>query len=235
MILKEGRNCWRMAAVERAAFLIDGADYFEAFAEAARQARNAIYIAAWDIDSRTDLLRRPPVERSDSRLGNLLNALVKESSDLRVYILAWDFPMLYVRERELLPVINLGWKSHRRINFQLDGQHPIGGSQHQKIVVIDDAAAFCGGIDLTKNRWDTPEHRLNDPRRKCSDGKLYPRGTGGFVQGPLAICNRQKSSAGQRRAQPHLARISQPLGNGNPHRHRADLAGLQGPGGSLRN
>jgi len=172
-ILREGRNCWRIAAAKRAAFLIDGADYFEALAEAARQARHAIYIAAWDIDSRTDLLRRPPVARSDSRLGDLLNALVKQSSDLKVYILAWDFPMLYARERELLPVINLPWKRHRRIHFQFDDQHPIGGSQHQKIAVIDDAAAFCGGIDLTKNRWDTPEHRLDDPRRKDSNGTLY--------------------------------------------------------------
>ena len=82
--------------------------------------------------------------------------------------------MLYIREREWLPIINLDWKTHRRIHFQLDDQHPFGASQHQKIVVIDDAVAFCGGIDLTSNRWDTPNHRLNDSRRKNPDGKLYP-------------------------------------------------------------
>ena len=31
-------------------------------------------------------------------------------------------------------------------------------SHHQKIVVIDDCLAFCGGIDMTSARWDTREH-----------------------------------------------------------------------------
>jgi uncharacterized membrane protein YdjX (TVP38/TMEM64 family) len=39
--------------------------------------------------------------------------------------------------------------------------------------VVDDSVAFCGGIDLTKNRWDTPEHRVNDPRRIDPEGKSY--------------------------------------------------------------
>jgi len=34
---------------------------------------------------------------------------------------------------------------------------------------IDDTVVFCGGIDLTANRWDTPNHRLKDPRRKNPD------------------------------------------------------------------
>jgi phospholipase D1/2 len=173
-ILNEGQNCWRKARAARAAFLIDGAAYFEALSEAVKQAQKSLYIAAWDIDSRSELRRRPPDEHSASRLGDFLNAVVKKAPELEVYILAWDFPMLYLREREWLPIINLAWKSHRRIHFELDDQHPIGGSQHQKIVVIDDATAFCGGIDLTKNRWDTPQHRLHDPRRKDPDGELYP-------------------------------------------------------------
>jgi phospholipase D1/2 len=173
-ILKEGQNCSQKVAAGRVAFLIDGADYFEALVDAVKQAQKSLYIAGWDIDSRTELLRRPPVESTSCRLGEFLNATVKQASDLQMYILAWDFPMLYIREREWLPIINLAWKTHRRIHFHLDDQHPLGGSQHQKVVVIDDAVAFCGGIDLTRSRWDTPQHRLNDPRRKDPDGTLYP-------------------------------------------------------------
>ncbi|MDY6901599.1 MAG: AAA family ATPase, partial [Cyanobacteriota bacterium] len=44
----------------------------------------------------------------------------------------------------------------RRQRFVMDDEHPIGASQHQKIVVIDDTVAFSGGIDLTEKRWDTP-------------------------------------------------------------------------------
>ena len=173
-ILEEGQNCWRKASAGRVAYLIDGAAYFEALVDAVRQAKNSLYIAAWDIDSRTQLLRRTSDEKTSTRLGNFLNSTVKQAPDLHAYILAWDFPMLYIREREWLPIINLDWKTHRRIHFQLDDQHPFGASQHQKIVVIDDAVAFCGGIDLTVNRWDTPNHRLKDPRRKNPDSKPYP-------------------------------------------------------------
>ena len=141
--------------------------------DAIRQAKKSLYIAAWDINSRTELLRGADVEKSSTRLGEFLNATVKKATDLQVYILAWDFPMLYFREREWLPIISLDWKTHRRIHFQLDDQHPMGASQHQKIVVIDDAVAFCGGIDLTTNRWDTPWHRPDDPLRKRPDGTLY--------------------------------------------------------------
>ncbi len=173
-ILDKDQNCWQKAPAGRAACLIDGAAYFEALVDAVGQAKKSVYVAAWDIDSRTELLRRPPLENTYTRLGEFLNATVKQAPDLHVYILAWDFPMLYIREREWLPIINLAWKTHRRIYFELDDQHPLGGSQHQKIVVVDDALAFCGGIDLTGNRWDTPQHRLNDPRRKDPNGRLYP-------------------------------------------------------------
>ena len=168
-ILKEGKNCWRKTSADRVGYLIDGADYFEAFAEAARHARHRIFIAAWDIDSRVQLERRNSENRPPASLEKFLNALADRTPDLNIYILAWDFPMMYLREREWLPVINLGWKTHRRVSFHLDDQHPIGASQHQKFVVIDDRVAFCGGIDLTKNRWDTPEHLPGDSRR-CDKG-----------------------------------------------------------------
>ena len=50
---------------------------------------------------------------------------------------------------------------------------PVGGSHHQKIVVVDDAVAFCGGIDLTGHRWDTCAHRIDEPARTTATGKPY--------------------------------------------------------------
>jgi phospholipase D1/2 len=173
-ILQEGHNCWRISPAERAAFLIDGAAYFETLAEAMEQAQNTICIAAWDFDSRIRLFRNDqtaPDRQKD--LGGFLNGKTKRTPGLRVYILNWDFPMLYVREREWLPIFNLGWKPRPRLQYHLDDQHPIGASQHQKFVVIDDRIAFCGGMDLTNSRWDTPRHDLEEPRRKNPAGKPY--------------------------------------------------------------
>jgi uncharacterized membrane protein YdjX (TVP38/TMEM64 family) len=59
------------------------------------------------------------------------------------------------------------------VHLRYDDTHPVAGSHHQKIVVIDDALAFSGGIDLTVRRWDTPEHCADDPRR-VAYGKPYP-------------------------------------------------------------
>jgi phosphatidylserine/phosphatidylglycerophosphate/cardiolipin synthase-like enzyme/membrane protein DedA with SNARE-associated domain len=172
-ILKEGHNCWRISHADRAALLIDGAAYFEALADTVEKAQKTILIAAWDIDSRIRLLRPNDAGNPQPSLGDFLNASVKQTRGLHAYVLAWDFPVLYLREREWLPVFNLGWKTHRRIHFHLDDEHPIGASQHQKFVVIDDQLAFCGGIDLTNSRWDTPQHHPDDSRRKNPDDKSY--------------------------------------------------------------
>jgi len=172
-ILKEGHNCWRLSHADKVAFLIDGAAYFEALAETIDQAQKTIFIAAWDIDSRIKLLRRDDSQTQPPCLGDFLNDRAKQSPELQVYILTWDYPMLYIREREWLPIFNLGWKTHRRIHFHLDDEHPIGASQHQKLVVVDNRVAFCGGLDLSNSRWDTPEHKIDDPRRKDPNGKPY--------------------------------------------------------------
>jgi phospholipase D1/2 len=43
---------------------------------------------------------------------------------------------------------------------------------HQKIAVVDDAVAFCGGLDLTVDRWDTRAHE-HDSRRRRTFGRGY--------------------------------------------------------------
>jgi phospholipase D1/2 len=172
-IIREGRNCWREVQAERAAFLVDAQSYFTALAAALEKARRDIIIIAWDIDSRVHLLRDAQDSDLPRQLGDFLNALVSRRLNLHAYILDWDFSVIYALEREPFPVIKLDWRTHKRVHFRLDDQHPVGGSHHQKIVVVDDTVAFVGGIDLTRFRWDTSEHRVNDPNRKSPSGKTY--------------------------------------------------------------
>ncbi len=173
-ILCEGRNCWRTARAERAAFIIDGEDYFRAVRESICRAQRSIHIVGWDIHNELRLLREDPKDGFPTRLGDLLEAVVRERPGLQVYILEWDFSMIYAMERDFFPRYKLRWKSHDRVHFCLDGEHPLGASQHQKIVAIDDRVAFCGGIDLTKCRWDTSDHRPDDARRIDPNGEPYP-------------------------------------------------------------
>ncbi len=162
-IAAEGKNCWQRKHSGRVSFLIDAQSYFESFASAAEQARHSIFIIGWDIDSR--LILKPGTGNDKNTLGDFLNDIVRKNSKLHIFILTWDFSMIYLFERELMPVFRLDWRTHPRIRFRFDGHHPSGASHHQKIVVIDDAVAFSGGIDLTARRWDTSEHQPDDPRR----------------------------------------------------------------------
>jgi phospholipase D1/2 len=168
-----GQNCWRVAHASRAAFLVDASAYFDAFAQAVENARRSIFIVAWDVHSRTRLRPDQPLGRYPDEFGPFLDALVHERRDLHVYILSWDFNLVYAFERERLPGVKLGWKTHRRLRFCLDNNHPVGASQHQKIVVVDDAIAFSGGLDLTIRRWDTPEHQVQHPGRVDHHGAPY--------------------------------------------------------------
>lgn len=173
-ILIDGRNCWSLAHAHRAAFIIDGEDYFRAVREAMSQARRSIFIVGWDLHSELRLVRNGKDDALPETFGALLNALVRKHRNLNIYILLWDFAMIYAMEREFIPHYKLAWRLHKRVHFCLDGEHPVGGSQHQKIVVVDDRIAFSGGFDLSKWRWDTSAHRIDDNRRIDPSGASYP-------------------------------------------------------------
>jgi phosphatidylserine/phosphatidylglycerophosphate/cardiolipin synthase-like enzyme/uncharacterized membrane protein YdjX (TVP38/TMEM64 family) len=169
----EGRSCWKRPRARRLSFLVDGQDYFHAFKAALDRAERQVLILGWDFHRQTRLL--PDGQGSDAELevATYLDELVKAKPDLEVRLLDWDFAMLYVLEREPLPRLQLDWYRRSRLRRHLDGDHPTGASHHQKIVVVDDLVAFCGGLDLTIRRWDTREHAAVDPRRVDPAGKPY--------------------------------------------------------------
>ena len=175
VILAPNRNIWRLEGSRRAAVLIDGANYFGALREALLQARSTVFIIGWDLDSRTRLVGESGRANDGYPEGfvDLLTALVNERPQLTVHLLVWDHSVLYALERELFPIVALGWLTPRRIRFCLDEDLPAGASHHQKIVVVDDAVAFCGGLDVTIRRWDTTKHRLDDVRRVDPAGVPY--------------------------------------------------------------
>jgi phosphatidylserine/phosphatidylglycerophosphate/cardiolipin synthase-like enzyme/uncharacterized membrane protein YdjX (TVP38/TMEM64 family) len=107
-------------------------------------------------------------------LGDFLDFLVKRKRGLQIHILDWDFPMIYAMDRETPPIFGLGWQPRRHIHLRFDRNFPTGGSQHQKVIVIDDAVAFSGGLDLAADRWDTPQHQADDPRRLRGDMPYPP-------------------------------------------------------------
>jgi phospholipase D1/2 len=170
-LLRRGRNCCAQSRAGRVALLVDAAAYFDAFRQAAERAEQSIVILAWDFDSRTPLAFEggwPSLT-----VGKLLNSLADRRRSLRVDVLDWDYPIIFGHGREASLLYGLGWRPHRRVRLVYDAARAVSGSQHQKLVVIDDKMAFVGGLDLAARRWDTPEHRGRDPRR-VSNGEPYP-------------------------------------------------------------
>src|SRR5439155_1000759 len=172
-LLVPSRTCWRLERAARLSFLIDGDAYYRALRDVFARARHSIFIVAWDIDSRTVLVPDGAGDGLPEPLGDFLDALVRRQKSLRIYALGWDFAMLYAFEREWLPVYKLDWRTHRRCSFRLDATHPLYASHHQKVIVVDDAVAFVGGLDITQRRWDTTEHRADEPRRRDPAGVPY--------------------------------------------------------------
>ncbi len=171
-IVQPGKNCWRVDRADRFYCIQDAADYFRLVRDALLSARHSVFILGWDIYAAVDLLPGASVSDAPTCLDDLLSFIARRQKHLRCYILIWDYAALYTLERDPFSRWRVRWKTPRRVRFGFDDRHPVGGSHHQKIVVVDDQLAFCGGIDLTSHRWDTCAHRVEEPAR-VSGGKPY--------------------------------------------------------------
>ena len=172
-------SVWRFEMAARASVVVDADAYFKLIREAMLKAQQSIFLIGWDFDTRIRLSarrRRGTLEGGGTyptRLGAFIAWLARHNRGLRITILKWNFALIrsLFRGRMIFDLVR--WAMSRRIDFKFDSAHPIGSSHHQKIVVIDDRFAVCGGIDMTSDRWDTPEHLHEDIRRRLPNGKFY--------------------------------------------------------------
>lgn len=170
----ESNSLWCHAKATRAHPVIDAADYFEIIQAAMMNAKHRIMLIGWDFDTRIDLTRsRRKKGAPPKRLGEFILWLADRTPGLEIKLLKWNIGALKMLGRGTTIVDVAKWAMHKQIQFKLDGAHPVGCSHHQKIVIIDDKMAACGGIDMTADRWDTREHLDDDQRRKRPNGKLY--------------------------------------------------------------
>ena len=123
-----------------------------------------ILMIGWDFDTR--ILLDDADDQAPETLGAFISWMARHRPQVSVHILRWDLGATKLLARGTTVLRLLNWARTPQVNFKLDGAHPPGASHHQKIVVIDDKLAFCGGIDMTATRWDTREHRDRDERRK---------------------------------------------------------------------
>lgn len=164
---------WRTERADRFAVIVDAERYFEVAREALLRARKRIMLVGWDFDARIRLSGDARLPGEPQAIGDFLYWLVERNPALELYLLRWDTGALksLAHGRTLLTILK--WVRHPRIHVRLDSHHPFASSHHQKIVAIDDRMAFCGGIDMTADRWDTRGHRDDEPGRRGPTGRPY--------------------------------------------------------------
>lgn len=184
---------WRLSPVAQAGVLVDACDYYRAFYQAMSSARRYALLAGWQFDSDVRLLRGEdavgapwPVE-----LLPFLTALCRERPELHVYVLAWDYSVVYTLEREWMQRLKFDFATSDRVEYVLDGKHPVGACHHQKFVVIDGRMAFVGGADICDGRWDDRRHQaenLDRVNRYHEPYKPYHEVVA-FISGDRAVAN----------------------------------------------
>lgn len=173
-LLTAGASCWRVETAGRFSVLMENAEYFRALASSLAKAQRSIVILGWQFDPRT---RLDPESRPDDRtaeIGHQLRVLVKNKPELDVRLLIWNSPILIAASQGFFPHRGQKWFRKRMVEFRLDQPSALGACHHQKVVIIDDAVAFCGGGDISTDRWDCDEHLHNDPRRFQPSGRIAP-------------------------------------------------------------
>lgn len=175
-LFEPDKNCWRATQAHYASPIIDCENYYRALHEAISNARHSIFIVGWDIDSRIELLRGEEALRAHypASISELLAQKATENPSLNVYLLRWDSSLAFFSMREMWAKEVWDNKTPDNVHTWLDDTIPMGGSQHQKIVVVDDELVFSGGMDIALHRWDTREHRANEPLRVDDDGPYVP-------------------------------------------------------------
>lgn len=200
-------TAWRTETANRAALLIDMEAYFDAAMDAMSRAKHCVHLLNWAFEAETFFHPKAGGGGDPSdEIGNFLIALAK-NTDLDVRVLCWKSAMPVAATQRFFPFMDRRKFHGTNVKFVLDGKLPIGACHHQKMIVIDDALAFCGGGDIGPDRWDTPEHLDDNPRRektrrdnKCFDSRHEVMG---LVDGQAAAAlgdlfrNRWKRATGE--------------------------------------
>ncbi|XP_046647471.1 phospholipase D1-like isoform X2 [Daphnia pulicaria] len=144
-------------------WFVDGADFMSTVADFIENAKEEIMISDWWLSPEI-YMKRPVVDGNKWRLDTILRRKAEEG--VRVFVLLY-------KEVEMALGINSFYSKkilsqlHPNIRVLRHPDHIAGTgtllwAHHEKLVVIDQATAFVGGIDLCFGRWDDEKHRLTD-------------------------------------------------------------------------
>jgi phosphatidylserine/phosphatidylglycerophosphate/cardiolipin synthase-like enzyme len=133
---------------------IDGSSALPAIASAVRSAKKSVHVAGWAISPHF------AVER-EQRVVTVRDLLAEAADRVDVRVLVWEgapFGLFHPSRSEARSALD-ALLSGTRIRGALDGHNRLMHCHHEKLVIVDGAIAFVGGIDLTSmagDRYDGP-------------------------------------------------------------------------------
>ena len=175
-MLKTQGAFWRKNIAPRAAVFVDMADYLVAAKAAMSKAKRSVHLLNWAFEATTPFTPEPGSDGTKAEgFGAFLKALAAANPDLDVRLLCWDAALPVAATQSFFPIMDRKAFAGSAVKFKLDSKVPFGACHHQKMIVIDDAVAFCGGADVGPDRWDSVLHTDDDPRRERpgAHGKCY--------------------------------------------------------------
>lgn len=154
--------------------------------EALEQAKETIYIADWWLSPEL-FLRRPPYFNQEWRLDKILKR--RAEAGVKIFVIVY-------REVEAAITCNSEHTKHALQSLCPEGtpgygnikvmRHPDHNvlenaadmtfywAHHEKLIVIDYAMAFIGGLDLCFGRWDNHQHILSDVHPEGVSNEIWP-------------------------------------------------------------
>lgn len=171
-LLVPGETCATLVDAPSSGLLVDGQDFYRAVYAACCKAKRTIYMAGWQFASDVELLRGDDAKECGhpTQFLPFLRSLCEANPELEIYLLPWDSSPVFTFEREPWQRLKFRRKGHPRIHWRMDNCHPPGASHHQKLICVDRAVAFVGGMDLCTSRWDDRTH-CADKTERCTKGK----------------------------------------------------------------
>lgn len=145
-------------------WLVDGRDHMWQVSRAIDNAKDFIYIHDWWLSPEL-YMRRPAAISQKWRLDRLL--LRKAQEGVKIFVI------VYRNIESAIPIDSEYTKwalldLHENICVQRSPnqfrQNQFFWAHHEKLVVVDNMMAFCGGVDLCFGRWDDPCHSLTDDK-----------------------------------------------------------------------
>lgn len=145
---------------------IDGERGWGAVAADLEDAQHELCLSSWFADPDIELVRprelatTNPERRAAYRLSVAVERLAARGG--RASLLVWSWvgtPLVHPTLRR--------WAIHENDGVEVQQKsHPrLLGSFHEKTLVLDRRVAYCGGMNLRQNDWDTQRHALDEPRR----------------------------------------------------------------------